>query len=126
VKEGQIVALAILAIPIVAIIIAYLHRRLLSQERLRAIEKGASIPFEISDPRERAAKTRRWGIVLVALALGLAVMFVVIATVERERDALVGVGVAAIPLLIGLGLLYDYRLRSKELAAGPESTERTL
>ena len=102
-------------VPIVAFIVMYLTRRLQSQERLKAIEKGVSVPFEPVDPRERAARTRRTGIVLVALSVGLIIMFVVISVVERERDVLTGLGVAAIPLLIGLGLLYDYRLRIKEL-----------
>ena len=107
--------LGVLSIPIVALIVVYLIRKLHTQERLKAIEKGVNIPFEPVDPRERAAKVRRWGIVLVALGLGLIIACCVVAGVERDRDALVGAGFAAIPILIGLGLLYDYRLRSKEL-----------
>ena len=109
--------LAVFSVPIVALIVAYHVRRLQSQERVKAIEKGVPIPFEPADPMERAARTRRWGIVLVALGLGLIVMMVVVATVERDRDALIGVGAAAIPILVGLGLLIDYRLRVKEIEA---------
>ena len=110
----------VFSIPIVALVVMYLSRRLKSQERIKAIEKGVPIPFEPADPRERAASARRWGIVLIALGLGLIVLFVVVAAVERERHVMTGVGAAAIPILIGLGLLYEYRLRSKELGRPPE------
>ena len=113
-----ILAMGVFSIPIVALIIVYLTRRLQSEERIRAIEKGVPIPFEPADPRERAARTRWWGIVLVAFGLGLIVMFNVIAAVTRDREVLIGNGVAAIPILIGLGLLLDYRLRSKEIDRG--------
>ena len=112
----------VFSIPIVALVVIYLSRRLKSQERIKAIEKGVPIPFEPADPRERAATVRRWGIVLVALGLGLIVFFVVVAAVRQERHVIAGVGAAAIPIFIGLGLLYDYRLRSKELPTA-ESTE---
>src|SRR5574341_681083 len=112
-----IVLLGVFSVPIVALIVVYLVRKLHSQERIKAIEKGVPIPFEPQDPRERVARTRRLGIVLVALGLGMIVLFAVVVMVERDRDALIGMGFAAIPILIGLGLLYDYRLRSKEIQA---------
>ncbi len=110
-----IAILGLFSIPIAALILAYLSRRLQSQERLKAIEKGVPIPFEPADPKERAVRTRRAGIILVAFGIGLIIFAVVGAKVEQDRDMLIIAGGAAIPLLIGLGLLYDYRLRMKEI-----------
>ncbi len=112
-------------VPIVALIVMYMMRRLQSEERMKAIEKGVPIPFEPAEPAERAARTRRWGIVLVALGLGMIAMSVTVVAVEHDRDGFIGVGFAAIPILIGLGLLVDYRLRVKEIAAAESRrTER--
>jgi hypothetical protein len=98
-------------------IVFYLTRRLQSQERMKAIEKGVSIPFEPVDLKGRAARARTAGIVLVALGLGMIVLFGVITAVHRDRDTLVGIGVAAIPIMVGLGLLYDFRLRIRDIEA---------
>lgn len=112
-----IAATGLVAVPVVALLVVYLIRRLQSQERIKAIEKGVPIPFELLDPRERAARTRRWGIALVAGGLGIVIFSLVVVWAERDRDALSAGAFGAIPILIGLGLLYDYRLRSKELDA---------
>ncbi|MBI3693351.1 MAG: hypothetical protein HY238_00720 [Acidobacteria bacterium] len=106
----------VFSIPIVALIVLYLTRRLQSQERIKAIEKGVNIPFEPIDPKERALRTRRAGIILVTFGLGLIIFSVVGARVEQDKDMLIIAGGAAIPLLIGLGLLYDYRLRMREIS----------
>ena len=121
---GVVVAiLGMFSIPIVALLVVYLTRRLQSQERIKAIEKGVPIPFEPADPKERAARTRRAGIILVAFALGLVIFSVVGARIEQDRDMLIIAGGAAIPLLIGLGLLYDYRLRMKEIQQAVDSRQ---
>ncbi len=104
-------------IPVAALATAYLFRRLSSKERLLAIEKGAQLPFESLDPRERAARSRRSGIVLIAVGLGIILACAAIAWSENERDALSGAALGIIPLLIGAGLLLDYRLRVRELQA---------
>ncbi len=119
--EIIIVTSVCFVLPVAALLTAYHFRRLTSQERIHAIEKGVSIPFETLDPRERAARTRRWGIVLVALGIGFALALVIVAIGGNERDAYSAVGFGLIPALIGAGLLIEYRLRSKELdAAGPK------
>ena len=110
-----VAVVGVFSIPIVALIVLYLTRRLQSQERIKAIEKGVNIPFEPVDPKERATRTRRAGIILVAFALGLVIFSLVGAKIEQDKDMLIIAGGAAIPLLIGLGLLYDYRLRMKEI-----------
>jgi hypothetical protein len=96
---------------------AYLFRRLSSQERMRAIEKGVAIPSASDSPMQRAARVRRNGIVLLASGIGLALCLVVASLVEGDKDALIGAAFGLIPALIGAGLLIDYRLLRKEMAA---------
>ena len=113
-----IVALGVFTVPMVALIVLFQIRRLQSEERKLAIEKGVPIPFEPVDQWERAFRTRRAGIVILALGLGLALAFAVVAWVERDRQILTASGFALVPTLIGLGLLYDYKLRVQHLEAG--------
>jgi hypothetical protein len=103
-------------LPVAGFVTAYLFRRLSSQERLRAIEKGVSIPVGITNPRQRAARVRRCGIVMVALGIGLAFSMLVAWLVEGDKHVLIGAAFGFIPALIGVGLLIDYRLLRKELA----------
>jgi Domain of unknown function (DUF6249) len=119
----SIIALGIcIILPVSALITAYMFRYLASKERLYAIEKGVNIPFEIVDPRERAARARRWGIILLALGIGMAVAFAIVAAVEGDRDALNGSALGVVPALIGAGLLIDFRMRTKELDAAEAKT----
>ena len=110
-----VVAFGVFGVPVVALVVLFQIRRLQSEERKLAIEKGVPIPFEPADPWERAFRTRRGGIVLVALGLGLALAFAIAALVQKEPGALVASGFALVPILIGLGLLYDYKLRVEHL-----------
>jgi hypothetical protein len=111
-----IVMLGVLVIiPLGALIVIYLVRHLQAQERLRAIEKGVPVPVIFGDPWERAARTRRLGIVLVAGGLGLIPLFAVIST--GDKGGFIGLAMSAIPIFIGVGLLYEYRLRARDLNA---------
>jgi hypothetical protein len=96
-------------IPIAAFFFAYLIRQLQTQERLRAIEKGVTIP-QLAE--QDATRCRRVGIVVVALGLGLLVLGMAGLTFNR-----VVMASAAIPILMGLGLLLEYRLRLRDLKA---------
>jgi hypothetical protein len=95
-----------------------------TQERLRLIEKGVPIaelpPVWPSrrrpSPAEQAAGFRVGGIVLVAIGLGLLIMFTALADTLPQFPKGV-IAVSAIPFLLGLGLLLEYRTRRKELAA---------
>ncbi|MCC6860423.1 MAG: hypothetical protein IT158_17780 [Bryobacterales bacterium] len=109
-------------VPLAVLTVVYLSRRLQSQERIKAMEQGVNIPFEVADPRERAARTRRWGVVWIAVGLGMILSFAAGALIEQDRDTLMGSALGIIPLLIGGGLLIDYRYRSKELAAEEQVT----
>jgi hypothetical protein len=112
-----------LIVPLVALVLIYLVRRLRTQERLRAIEKGLAIPESpADDPWERISRIRRGGIALVAGGLGLLVFLALQAGGPNA-------GIAAVPILIGLGFLYDYRLTARDLRArqasqAPDNTTR--
>jgi hypothetical protein len=100
-----------LIVPLVALVLIYLVRRLRTQERLRAIEKGVPIPENLAvDPWERISHIRRGGISAVAAGLGLLIFL-------STQGDMSDLGIAAIPILVGLGLLYDYRLTARDLRA---------
>ena len=113
-----VVAFGVFGVPAVALVVLFHIRRLQSEERKLAIEKGVPIPFEPLDPWERAFRTRRAGIVILALGLGLALAFAILAWSQGDRHILAVSGFALVPTLIGLGLLYDYKLRVQHLEAG--------
>jgi hypothetical protein len=114
-----------IVIPAAAITVLYLNRRLQSRERIAAIEKGVDVSFASPDPRDRAFRARRRGIVLIALGLGLIVFFCVGAVFDKDTDMYIGAGGGAIPILIGAGLLLDYKLCLRDLAAKQGSEGRS-
>ncbi len=95
-------------------------QRLKTKERLLAIEKGIPLPPTPSrralNPWEFASNFRLAGIICVAVGLGLLVLFTALAeTIPPFPKGVIGA--SAIPFLVGLGLLLEYRIRRKELAA---------
>ena len=98
--------------PTLTLIAVYLFRRLRLEERLKAIEHGRSIIF---DPEVSAARTRRAGLVLVAAGIGVGLADGIITAVLGVEELLAFLAVAAVLLLIGLGLLLDYRLQLGEI-----------
>lgn len=109
-------AAVFVVLPTVAMIVAYLFRRLASQERLKAIEHGQLLAF---DPGELALRTRRSGIVLIAAGVGIAAA-VVLAAVQLGSEVLAGLGLGVLPILIGCGLIVDYRLQVLRSQRGRE------
>lgn len=99
-----------------------------TQERLRLIEKGvpiAELPPAWPSRRplnhwELAANFRVAGIINVAVGLGLLILFTTLAETLPQFPKGV-IAVSAIPFLVGMGLLLEYRLRRKELAARERS-----
>jgi Domain of unknown function (DUF6249) len=105
----------ILGIVCGAFYFAYSVRRLQNREKMLALEKGLPIPLDrTADPARLIARARRTAIILISTGIGIALSFGVIAWVEKEMDALNGSALGIIPLLIGIGLLIDYRLQVKE------------
>ena len=105
-------------------------REIQSNERLAAIAKGVPVPPTVEelaimhgkpsiDATRRRANIRLAGIILVFTAIGIMAFFAALAAILRERDVLCGLAVGLIPLGVGLGMLYDVKIQTREI------TERT-
>jgi hypothetical protein len=116
-------AALLLGLPAMALTFAYLLKRLQTQERLRAIEKGLPTAF---DPYEITIRTRRTAIVLIALGVGLASAFALLAWGLHNGAIFNGAALAILPLFIGLGLLLDYRLQTKQRMQLSDSETRAI
>ena len=88
----------------------YRVRKLRTEERLAAIQRGVSVPMVADLPE--AARSRRSGILLVASAVGYMFTFTLIARVEP--DAWVAAAFGAIPFTLGLGFFLDSALIRRE------------
>jgi len=111
-------------IPVAMTFAGVMVQRLKTKERLLAIEKGLPLPPAPSrralSPWEFAANFRLAGIICVAVGLGLSVLFASLAeTVPQFPKGVIAI--SAIPFLLGLGFLLEYRLRRKEIAARERS-----
>jgi hypothetical protein len=91
----------------------YRVRKLRTEERLAAMQRGVSVPME-PDLTE-AAHSRRAGILLIAGAVGYMLTFTIIARVEPE--ALIATAFGAIPFMLGLGYLLDSTLIRRDARA---------
>jgi len=112
------------------------NREIQSTERLAAIAKGVPIPptaEELAlihgkpsvDDKRRRGNIRRWGIVLLGAAIGLVAFFVMLASVLHERDVLCGAAAGLIPFGIGVALLIDARIQTREIEDATNSTPPT-
>jgi len=91
----------------------YRVRKLRTEERLAAMQRGVNIPME-PDLTE-AAHSRRAGILLLTGAVGYMLAFSIIARVEP--DALIATAFGAIPFTLGLGYLLDSTLIRRDARA---------
>ena len=91
----------------------YRVRKLRTEERLAAMQRGVSVPME-PDLTE-SAHSRRAGILLIAGAVGYMLAFSIIARVEP--DAMVAGAFGAIPFTLGLGYLLDSTLIRRDARA---------
>jgi hypothetical protein len=116
---GEITGLAavvmLFSIPITGMALYTFYRvhKLRTEERLAAIARGVTVPME--PELSQTARSRRAGILLVALAIGFATTFSLIARVEP--DAWVAASFAAIPFTLGLGFFLDSALVRRDLHA---------
>ena len=98
-------------VPLAGMFTYYRVRKLRTEEKLAAIERGVTVPME--PELSQAARSRRSGILLVAGALGYMVTFALIA--RTEPDAWTAVAFGAIPLALGLGFFLDATLVRRDL-----------
>ena len=105
---GLAAVVLFLAVPLVAIgmYTFYRVRKLRTEERLAAMQRGLSIPME--PELSEAAKSRRYGILLVAAAIGYMMAFTIVA--RYEPDAMIAAAFGAIPFTLGLGYFLDSAL----------------
>jgi Domain of unknown function (DUF6249) len=91
----------------------YRVRKLRTEERLAAIQRGVNVPMEaeLSEP----ARSRRHGILFISGAVGYMLAFTIIARVEP--DALMAAAFGAIPFTLGLGFLLDSVLVRRDARA---------
>ena len=81
----------------------YRVRKLRTEERLAAMQRGVNVPMEAE--LSESARSRRSGILCIAGAVGYMLAFSIIARIEP--DALMAAAFGAIPFTLGLGYLLD-------------------
>ena len=91
----------------------YRVRKLRTEERLAAMQRGIAIPME--PDLTQAAHSRRAGILLVAGAVGYMIAFSIVS--RYEPDALIASAFGAIPFTVGLGYLLDSMLIRRDARA---------
>jgi hypothetical protein len=122
----------VLGIVVAGVFSGIRNREMQSNERLAAIAKGVPIPpttEELAimhgkpsiDATRRRANIRLGGIILVFTAIGLMAFFGALAAILQQRDVLCGLAVGLIPLGIGLGMLYDVHIQSREISDRADS-----
>src|SRR5271169_3036181 len=84
----------------------YRVRKLRTEERLAAMQRGVNVPMEAE--LSEAARSRRSGILCIAGAVGYMLTFTIMARVEP--DALIATAFGAIPFTLGLGYFLDSAL----------------
>jgi hypothetical protein len=88
---------------IFAMYMFYRVRKLRTEERLAALQRGVNVPMEAE--LSESARSRRYGILFIAGAVGYMLAFSIVARYEPE--ALVAAAFGAIPFALGLGFLLD-------------------
>jgi len=102
-----------LPIALVALYTFYRVRKLRTEERLAAMQRGVNIPMEPELPEQ--AKSRRYGILLVAGAVGYMMAFTIVG--RYEPDANIAAAFGAIPFTLGLGYFLDSALIRRDAKA---------
>jgi hypothetical protein len=111
---GLAAVIMLLGMPTAAIAMYtfYRVRKLRTEERLAAIQRGVSVPME--PELSQAANSRRYGILSIAGAIGYMLAFSIIA--RYEPDAMIAAALGAIPFTLGLGFLLDAFLIRRDAA----------
>jgi hypothetical protein len=104
----------LMGIPLGAMYTYYHVRKLRSQERLSAIARGVEFPME--PELSQGARSRRWGILLIAGALGYMAALGLIARFA-EPNAWPAAAMGIIPFAVGAGFLTDWSLIRREARA---------
>src|SRR6201987_4497417 len=103
---AAVVMLFAIPMAVVGMYTFYRIRKLRSEERLAAMQRGVNIPIQAE--LSESAKSRRAGILLVAGAVGYMMAFTIVA--RYEPDAMIAAAFGAIPFTLGLGYFLDSAL----------------
>ena len=109
---GLVAVILSLGIPMAAMYTYFRVRKLKTDERMAAIARGVSVPFE--EPIAPAARSRKAAILLISGAIGFMATFGLIAGIEHEPDTWAAAAFGLIPLAIGIGYLLDFTLTRRE------------
>jgi hypothetical protein len=101
-----------LGIPMAGMYTYYRVKKLRADERMAALARGVTVPFETEVSPE--ARSRKAGILLVCGALGFMATFGAIAGIEHEPDTWAAAAFGLIPLAVGIGYFIDFTLSRRE------------
>jgi hypothetical protein len=102
-----------LGIPMAGLYTYYRVKKLRADERMAALARGVTIPFETEVSPE--ARSRKAGILLVCGAIGFMATFAAIAGIEHEPDTWAAAAFGLIPLAVGIGYFIDFTLSRREV-----------
>jgi hypothetical protein len=102
-----------LGIPMAGMYTYYRVKKLRAEERMAALARGVTIPFETEVSPE--ARSRKAGILLVCGAIGFMATFGAIAGIEHEPDTWAAAAFGLIPLAVGIGYFIDFTLSRREV-----------
>jgi len=100
-------------VAILAMYTFYRVRKLRTEERLAAMQRGVNVPMEAE--LSETARSRRYGILSIAAAVGYMLAFSIVARYEPE--AMIAAAFGAIPFTLGLGFLLDSVLIHRDAKA---------
>jgi hypothetical protein len=101
-----------LGIPMAGMYTYYRVKRLRADERMAALARGVTIPFETEVSPQ--ARSRKAGILLVCGAIGFMATFGAIAGIEHEPETWAAAAFGLIPLAVGIGYFIDFTLSRRE------------
>ena len=109
---GLVAVILSLGIPMAGMYTYFRVRKLRSEERMAAIARGVTVPFETEVTP--AARSRKNAILLVSGALGFIATFGAIAGITHEPETWAAAAFGFIPLAMGIGYFIDFTLSRNE------------
>ena len=109
---GLVAVVLSLGIPMAGMYTFFRVRKLKSEERMAAIARGVTVPFETEITP--AARSRKNAILLVSGAIGFIATFGAIAGITHEPETWAAAAFGFIPLAMGIGYFIDFTLSRNE------------
>lgn len=109
---GLVAVVLSLGIPMAGMYTYFRVKKLRAEERMAAIARGVAVPFETEVTP--AARSRKYGILLVCGALGFIATFGAIAGITHEPETWAAAAFGFIPLAMGIGYFIDFTLSRSE------------